>query len=72
MYKFFFCCFCTGFRHTKGERLIWLMCRGMHTDQSLFPLKIELDIPRVRPWKELIATRAQTIWLYYVQNCFYD
>jgi hypothetical protein len=28
----------------------------------LFPLGIEPGIPRVRPWKELLATRAQATW----------
>jgi len=56
----FFFGFRTGFRPTNGRRLIRLMRRGMRTGQALFPLGIEPDIPRVRPWKELLATRAQT------------
>jgi len=35
----------------------------MHTRQALFPVGIEPGIPRVRPWKELIATGAQATWL---------
>jgi len=35
----------------------------MHTSQALFPLGIEPGIPRVCPWKELLATGAQTTWL---------
>ena len=57
----FFFCFRTGFRPTKGERLIRLVRRGMRIGQALFP-GIEPDIPQVRPWKELIATGAQTTW----------
>jgi len=34
----------------------------MRIGQTLFPLRIELGIPRVRPWKELLATRAQATW----------
>jgi hypothetical protein len=45
----FFFCFRTGFRPTKGGRLIRLVRRGMHSDQVLFPLGIESGIPRVRP-----------------------
>jgi hypothetical protein len=33
--------FRTGFRPTKGGRLIWLVRRGMRTGQALFPLRIE-------------------------------
>jgi len=44
-------------------RLIRLMRRGTRTDQALFLLGIEPGIPRVRPWKELHATGAQTTWL---------
>jgi len=39
------------------------MRRGMRTGQVLFPLGIEPGIPRVRPWKELLATEAHAIWL---------
>jgi len=60
---FFFCCFRTGFRPTKGGRLIRLMHRGMRTGQALFSLGIESGILRVRLWKELLATGAQTTWL---------
>jgi len=35
----------------------------MRTGQALFPLEIEPGIPRVRPWKELLATGAQATWL---------
>jgi len=38
------------------------MRRGMHTSQALFPLRFEPGILRVRPWKELLATGAQTTW----------
>jgi hypothetical protein len=31
-----FFCFRTGFRSTKGGRLIWLVRRGMRTGQTLF------------------------------------
>jgi len=55
--------FRTGFRPTKGGRLIWLMSRGMRTGQALFPLGIESGIPRVRPWKELLATGAPMLCL---------
>jgi len=44
------------------RRLIRLMCRGTRTGQALFLLGIELGIPRVRPWNELLATGAQTTW----------
>ena len=59
----FFFGFRTGFRPIKGERLIRLMPKGMRTGQTLFPLEIEPDIPRIRPWKEFIVTEAQTTWL---------
>ena len=55
--------FRTDFRPTNGERLIQLMRRCMRTGQALFPLGIDSDIPRVYPWKELLATEAQTTWL---------
>jgi len=58
-----FFCFRTGFRPTNGGRLIQLMRKGMRIGQALFPLGIESDIPRVYPWKELLATEAQTTWL---------
>lgn len=61
---FIFFCFRTGFRPTKGGRLIRLMRRGMCTGQALFPLEIEPGIPQVRPWNELLATGAQATWLY--------
>ncbi|KAK2445092.1 ERBB-3 BINDING PROTEIN [Trifolium repens] len=35
----------------------------MCTGQTLFPLEIEPDIPRVRPWKEVLAAGAQATWL---------
>jgi hypothetical protein len=60
---FFF--FCTGFRPIKDEQLIRLMREDMHTGQTLFFLGIELGIPRVRPWKELLATGAQATWFAY-------
>jgi len=60
--------FRTGFRPTKGGQLIRLMCRGMRIGQALFPLGIELGIPRVRPWKELLATGAQTTWFKSIFN----
>ena len=56
---FFFFGFLIGFRPTNGGRLIQLMRRGMRIGQTLFPLGIEPGIPRVRPWKELLATGAQ-------------
>jgi len=62
----FFCCFRTGFRPTKGERLIWLVHRGMRTSQMLFHLRIEPGIPRVRLW-ELLVTGVQATWLKYPQ-----
>jgi hypothetical protein len=34
--------------------------------QALLPLGIEPGIPRVRPWKELIATGAQATLLLFV------
>jgi len=34
----------------------------MHTGQALFPLRIEPDIPRICPWKKLLATGAQAIF----------
>ncbi|KEH18498.1 transmembrane protein, putative [Medicago truncatula] len=52
--------FRTGFRSTKDGRKIRLVRRGMHTSQTLFPL-IELDIPQIRPWKELLATGAKQL-----------
>jgi len=58
----FFFGFRTGFRPTKGGRLIRLVRRGMRTGQALFPLGIEPGIPQVRPWKELLATGAQATW----------
>jgi hypothetical protein len=59
---FFFFWFHTGFRPTNGWRLIRLVRRGMRTGQVLFPLEIEPGIPWVRPWKELLATGAQSTW----------
>jgi hypothetical protein len=50
------------FQPTKGERLIRLARRGMRTGQALFPLRIESGIPRVRTWKKLLVTGAQTTW----------
>jgi len=38
------------------------MRRGTRTGQTLFPLRIKPGIPRVRPWKELLATGAQATW----------
>jgi len=38
----------------------------MRTGQTLFPLGIEPGIPRVRPWNELLATKAQTTWLIFI------
>jgi len=61
--KMHFFYFCTGFRPTKGGRLIQLVRRGMHTGQALFPLRIEPDIPEVRPWKKLLTTGARVTWL---------
>jgi hypothetical protein len=43
----FFVCFRTGFRSTKGGRLIRLVRRDMCTDQTLFPLEIEPGIPQI-------------------------
>ena len=45
------------------------MRRDMSTDQVLFSLGIEPGIPRVRPWKEFIGTRAQTTWLVMQYYC---
>jgi len=45
-----------GSATVNGGRLIRLVRRGMRTGQALFLLGIEPDIPRVRPWKELLAT----------------
>jgi len=36
----------------------------MRTGQVLFPLGIERGIPRVRPWKELLATGAKATWFF--------
>jgi len=36
----------------------------MRTGQALFSLEIEPGIPRVRPWKELLATGAQAAWFH--------
>jgi hypothetical protein len=58
----FFFFFRTGFRPTKGGRLICLVRRGMRIGKTLFPLGIELGIPRIRPWKEFLATGAQATW----------
>jgi len=57
---FIFFGFRISFRSTKRERLIRLMRRGMRTGQALFSLEIERDIPQIRPWKDLLATGAQT------------
>jgi len=54
----FFFGFRIGFRLTNGGRLIQLMRRGMRTDQTLFPLRIEPGIFRVRPWNEFLAIEA--------------
>jgi len=62
-YTFFFG-FRTGFRPPKGGLLIRLVRRGMHTGQALFFLGIEPGIPRVRSWKELLATGTPTTWLF--------
>ena len=63
LYFFLLFGFCIGFRPTNGGRLIRLLRRGMCTGQTLFPLEIKPDIPQIRPWKELFATRAQATWL---------
>jgi len=55
--------FRTSFRPTNDGQLIQLMHRGMRTGQALFLLGIEPGIPRIRPWKELLATGAQATWL---------
>lgn len=59
---FFFFFFCTDFWSIKGGRFIRLVCRDMRTGQTLFLLGIEFGIPRIHPWKKLIATGAQTTW----------
>jgi len=59
---FFFFGFCTGFHPINGGWLTQFIRRGMRTGQALFPLTIEPGISRVRPWKELLATEAQTTW----------
>jgi hypothetical protein len=44
----------------------------MRTGQALFPLGIELGIPRERPWKELLATEPKQlglVWLFIVAGC---
>jgi len=69
IYTFLF--FRTGFQPTKGWRLIRLMRKGMRTGQALFPLGIEPVIPRVRLWKELLATGAQATWLMYYHIILY-
>jgi len=61
-----FICFHTSFRPTNGGRLIWLMRRGMCTDQSLFSLGIKPDISRIRPCKELLVTGAQSTWFHFL------
>jgi len=50
----------------NGGRLIRLVCRGMRIGQVLFFLGIELGILRIRSWKELITTGAQTTWLSFI------
>ena len=35
----------------------------MRIGQVLFLQGIETDIPRIRPWKGLLATEAQSTWL---------
>jgi len=70
LYLFFFG-FRIGFRPTNGGRLIWLVRRDMRTDQALFPLGIEPGIPRVRPWKELLATGPQTTWFLLYLFCMH-
>jgi hypothetical protein len=37
---------------------------AINPGQTLFPLEIELGIPHVRSWKELLATEVQTTWLF--------
>jgi len=64
MILIFFFGFRIGFRPIKGGRLIRLVRRGMRTGQVLFPLGIEPGIPRIRPWKELLAIGAQTTWFH--------
>jgi hypothetical protein len=64
--------FRTGFQPIKGERLIRLMCGSMRTGQLLFPLEIEPGILQVRPWKELLATEAQTTRLTFSILYIYD
>nr|ABN08011.1 hypothetical protein MtrDRAFT_AC154113g7v2 [Medicago truncatula] len=44
------------------------MRRGMRTGQTLFPLRIEPGIFRVRPWKELLAIGAQATCCKSVQS----
>jgi len=38
------------------------MRRGMRTGQVLFFMRIEPGIPRLRHWKELLATETQATW----------
>jgi hypothetical protein len=45
------------FPPTKGGWLIWLV--RMRTDQTLFPLGIEPDIPQIRHWNELLANELK-------------
>jgi hypothetical protein len=45
--------------------------RGMRTGQTLFLLRMEPHIPRIRPWKKLLTTKAQTTWLLFTQTLNY-
>ena len=61
---FFFLFLSHRFRSIKDGRLIQLVRRDMHTDQTLFSLGIEPSIPWIHPWKELLATGAQRTWFF--------
>jgi hypothetical protein len=63
-----FFCFRTGFRSIKGGRLIRLVRKGMHTDQTLFLLRIEPK-PGILPYvlgnkKCLTQMVYKKCWLY--------
>lgn len=53
--KSFFFLLSHRFSTQQRWRLIRFVRRGMRTGQALFPLKIELGIPRIRPWNEFLA-----------------
>lgn len=52
---FFNFSFHTGFQPIKDGRLIRFMRRGMHTGQTLFPMKIELSLLTISLYFKILS-----------------